>query len=152
MGKSYQHNVRTLALSRTPICHFSYLNISNHSPPMVSSKLPASSAPLLLPTQRREPVWTFFLCVCLCVWLGQIFCSSFPACPLSFLHSPAAVWLNRLLNQPAGWQQEEVFRPVLWFIVLNSCWEHTGRILTFTFSHSVQACIEKDLQVRHKAR
>lgn len=60
----------------------------------------------LLPAVSSNSVqrgFFIFLFVCLCVWLGQIFCSSFPACPLSPLHSPAAVWWNRLiLNQPAG--------------------------------------------------
>lgn len=120
--------------SWTPICHFSYLNISNQPPLTVRSQLPASSAPpRFFQLSAESRCRGFFLFVCLCVWLGQIFCSSFPACPLSSLHSPAAVWWNRLiLNQPAGWQWEEVFRPVLRIIALHSCWERTWQLLHWT--------------------
>lgn len=87
--------------SWTPICHSRDLNISNRPPLTVSSQHPL--LPPLLPTQCKEPVqraFLFFLFVCLRVWLGQIFCSSFPARPLGSLHSPAAV--SSEIIQPDG--------------------------------------------------
>lgn len=102
--------------SWTPICHFSYLNISNRPLLTVSSHLPASSAP---PHSFQLSAEGFFLFVCLCVRvIGPNFLLQFSSMSAQLPALACCSLVNQTHPKSASYVAAGgSFRPVLWISV-----------------------------------